>query len=1161
MKRIVAVLALGFILLAQIPARSDDTPYLDVVRALRARGYNEEAYEFLEKLPSRNPPKDVLAFIPLEKGISLVSHAMQTPDAVQRASLLNQAGDQFDAIIKSQPQGPFGAIATLEKARGRAYLGRVQTVKARLAKKEGNEKGEMEKALAMFLDAQKDLAAADGLLDAALKKENSKAIDAALKQAKLQSEFELAANLLDQAITYDALNKNGKERGDLIDKAVKDLGALYEKDNKGTVGWQARAWRGRGESEVSQIDAAIKDFRACEDKDETYAETGRRQAMMFHFLLPLIHPDEKTNMSLKDIRDLGEKWLKDYPAFANTFEGNYIRFEVANIYKDEGMKIVGDKPNPPKDKIDKAKPMLEKAAAYFNEIASTENEFKIDANAGKFDILFLISETVKITMEDIEKLKGFDELLQMVDTIALQLDKESANIARLTRDAKTPEDEKKLEQMKKEFPDYRKAQYGKLEYALTRALDLADVKTKPEKVGEARGKLIYVLIENGNPYRAAIIGEHIARIAAQKKGGSDAVQAASYALMAYSAILAEDATAGLDKAIIDADRDRLKSLAKLMEDNWPKASETNTARYQIGAMLLRDEKLVEAEEMLSRVTDAYPPADLTQARYWWAIAASRLAHEKDLPDVKKNHYKEQVVKALKGVPETLPNDVSQQTATAYVLAKLQFANVLYEAKKFDELDKLGLSLKDRINKFQLEDKFKDATLKQADVLSYLAAFGRANTDLASGKYKPALDSANKVLPVVKATLDQVREPEKKARERYNAGEKALEKFGYDPKNPEKVIERDKLSEAQQKEYDKVLEDMKDAADVINEVAKESNRYAELYRGLLILALRACVLDNNPALAKRYFTDLRKAAKDEGGGTAIYVGMVAQIRKQIEDLKAQGGKEKEVLSLQRNFASLLKNLEAEPELNPEKIFDRPEDKKNEPELPHVGLIFFLIESYSNIEDHDSAIAILTKIPKPKVDPGQAAAVRQKDEGIYHFARRRLAKELRLAGAKDPKRFTEAEKLLDEIQAQDWGKDLEPKKERAHLAYDKKEFGNASRQWGKIVSDFGQKPDFTKAKVREEYFEAMYHFLDCKYKYATLKDDPRTAAETKANKPTIEEKRAQYISEVAKKIVEMEANINATDFFRQKIEEMVKANEPLRKAYEEAKKDKGPATAAK
>ena len=225
-----------------------------------------------------------------------------------------------------------------------------------------------------------------------------------------------------------------------------------------------------------------------------------------------------------------------------------------------------------------------------------------------------------------------------------------------------------------------------------------------------------------------------------------------------------------------------------------------------------------------------------------------------------------------------------------------------------------------------------------------------------------------------------------------------------------------------------------------------------------------------------------------------------------------------------------------------------------------MIFFLVESYSSLDQHGEAVAILKRIPKPKFDAGQKAEVRTKDEGLYHYAQMRLLKELRLAGAADPKMFAEATKLLGEIQAQDWGKGIEPKKEKAMLSHDQKQYGAATKAWNDIIKDFGPRPDLNKAKLREEFFEAYYNSFDCKYKYAKLKDDPRTTAEIKENKKTIDDKRKELTKEIAKSIVELEANTNSTDFYKKSIEELLKKEEGLRKEYDAIKKEKGNTAAA-
>ena len=167
--------------------------------------------------------------------------------------------------------------------------------------------------------------------------------------------------------------------------------------------------------------------------------------------------------------------------------------------------------------------------------------------------------------------------------------------------------------------------------------------------------------------------------------------------------------------------------------------------------------------------------------------------------------------------------------------------------------------------------------------------------------------------------------------------------------------------------------------------------------------------------------------------------------------------------------------------------------------------------------------------------------------------RLVKELRWAAPPTRNRLRRPASFLRTSGSRTGARALTSKKENAQLWHDQKQYGAATTAWVGIVKDFGQRPDFTKAKLREEYFEAYFNFLDCKYKYAILKDDPHSKVEQKDNKPTIEEKRKKLTQDVAKQILDMEANTSATDYYRQKIDELLKKSEPLRKEYEQMKKN--------
>ena len=73
---------------------------------------------------------------------------------------------------------------------------------------------------------------------------------------------------------------------------------------------------------------------------------------------------------------------------------------------------------------------------------------------------------------------------------------------------------------------------------------------------------------------------------------------------------------------------------------------------------------------------------------------------------------------------------------------------------------------------------------------------------------------------------------------------------------------------------------------LDEASKEPSRYADLLRGLLMLAVRAEILSENPFGAKKAFKELREIASNESS-TQIYVQIVGQLKRQIDDLKAKG----------------------------------------------------------------------------------------------------------------------------------------------------------------------------------------------------------------------------------------------------------------------------------
>src|SRR5207302_1664051 len=130
----------------------------------------------------------------------------------------------------------------------------------------------------------------------------------------------------------------------------------------------------------------------------------------------------------------------------------------------------------------------------------------------------------------------------------------------------------------------RKALLGKILDVLNRAVVLIDPKVPEAKQAEVRSDLAWVYMSLGDPFKAVVLGEHLAK---SMPHVPKAAAGGAYALQAYAAMMS-DGTA--DPKWIDSDAARMFKLAVFMEKTWPTDPNTDAARHQVGTMLLRQKK-------------------------------------------------------------------------------------------------------------------------------------------------------------------------------------------------------------------------------------------------------------------------------------------------------------------------------------------------------------------------------------------------------------------------------------------------------------------------------------------------------------------------------------------------------------------------------------------
>jgi hypothetical protein len=316
-----------------------------------------------------------------------------------------------------------------------------------------------------------------------------------------------------------------------------------------------------------------------------------------------------------------------------------------------------------------------------------------------------------------------------------------------------------------------------------------------------------------------------------------------------------------------------------------------------------------------------------------------------------------------------------------------------------------------------------------------------------------------------------------------------------------------------------------AAARLDPVVKEFNegKWAPLRRNtplgtaLLGLDLRANVQLGRLQPAQAVLTALQGLAAEGGAqaGTAAILGQLAAvIARQLDDFRKKGDKAAADQAV-AHFTQLLDEI----------------DKKT-PD-PKPTFVLQLARCYANLGQHQKAADRLDKVSDPGAGP---------EASRYRGVRLMLVRELRQAG--DP---TRARAVLDEImgtpQKPGWGaRDISALKEKVLLLEADGQYAAAARLATTLV-DFLKKRAETDNALKEQYLECYFHMAYAVYKHGQAAAD---AGE-----------KERMLRKAAGQIVELEKKWDGygSDTSRQRFEELLAKEVPLRECCEQMKAGKG------
>ncbi|HEY1375542.1 MAG TPA: hypothetical protein VGF55_02050, partial [Gemmataceae bacterium] len=633
------------------PARAAE-PHLEFARALRENGLPDLAADYLQRLDARKLPADVAALVPLEVARARLDVATQEGDAGKRAKQFAAARAAYEAFLKAHPTHPRAAEAKLDLARLVALEGKHLLGQARRQASKSARKDLTAKAAALFDEAATQLKGASAEIDkrlgqlAAAASDAEKAQKADLTRAKFQAQLDEAINLINQS---NALveTKDAKGRAKVIADARAVLVAVSKAGDDNPLSWQAKVWLGRLAEEIEAKPEAVRRYtELTKEQSPAAAEAARTAAFL---LLRLQAEDERVPDRAGHVRQVVngcEDWLKKYRTAVNTPEGQGVRYVLATLLEEQarpGIVRPQSPPDAPPRVGGASRQLLVRAERLYKELTETDNDYTEKARARRAGVLVVLMAE---RSQDVGKLANFEEcyLTAQVDAYELTQGKKS--------------------------DDEKSKHLARIVAALKRGLGLAARADNPRDVADARLMLTYAYLTAGEPYYAAVLGEHLSR---SNLAGPRGPEAAAYALQAYAAILDGDRRRNATEDEKKADQRRLRALAGYMEKTWPDDAATDVARHQLGAFLIDDKNYPEAIAMLGRIAPTYP--GLAQARYQEGVAAQKAQSAEGLAADRKKALLKQAIADLEKVPDPAPGG-SEETALAACEAKLEYGNLL-----------------------------------------------------------------------------------------------------------------------------------------------------------------------------------------------------------------------------------------------------------------------------------------------------------------------------------------------------------------------------------------------------------------------------------------------------------------------------------------------------
>jgi hypothetical protein len=585
---LLAILLLGFV----PPVVCGTELSEEFVRGLKDRGLNELALEYLERMKtSQLVDEEFRRQIPYHRGVVLIEKSRQVADPAVRNRLLDEARAELEQYAETNPANVQGAEAQLQL--GSMQLERGQQLLAE-GKKLPNEAAYDAERLTQSREARRHFAEARATFERAAatysveleklpptstsdenanqgsQRQEYRSRVAQLRFLGAQADFETAQSFPPDDDEYRTHHES----------AAKELAAIYEEFVRSTsalVGLYARLYEGRCYQALGEHQMALGCYEDILSQPNVLPPFRRLIASAVHRKAETLAAQEKLDAaieicraSLKDAQ-AGEEKLAEWLA---------VRFRLAEVLQKSGEKLTSGS-------LEQRKLLAEARDAY-RLVAASPGEYQLAARAA-----------VSALAPDDDQRRNEPRSFQA----AYDLGKDalaSYNAARLalpTAEKNNPAGVPELEaQMQTGKQDAR--HYFRL--ATTLIEDDTDLKL----VNEVRYFLCWLYWEAEDFYRAAVIGEFLARRYPDHPAASSAAKLSMASFERLYSIAAADNS---NNEATEFEARRMAEMAEFIARRWPGTADADAAFGVLVSYAIRSGHMEEAQKLLDSASDQSRP--------------------------------------------------------------------------------------------------------------------------------------------------------------------------------------------------------------------------------------------------------------------------------------------------------------------------------------------------------------------------------------------------------------------------------------------------------------------------------------------------------------------------------------------------------------------------